>query len=246
MFQAIVYHLIENPEKCMSLQEKRMFVSRKRFTSHLKTLQKHGYTFLTLKEAEERLLEEVASSSKEVLITFDDGYVNTVDVAMPILKREGIPATMAICGSYLLPETRKNIDMHIDKNFADVEGIKKWIDNGNSILAHTYSHFKLTRLTLDKCEQEVILDLKTIKKYLDIKPEGIVYPYGSVNDEVISVIKRYFKYAFATNIGKEISKNNKYCLKRICVESNCSDEKLIEMLYLNGNGDKNENSNVLA
>lgn len=230
MFQTIVYHVIGRPTSEMNLQEQRMFVSEERFVSHLRTLRENGYIFLNLKEAEKRLEGRIESHSKELLITFDDGYLNTVDVAMPILKKEKVSATLAICGSYLLPETRENYEMHVDKNFASVKKLKQWINNGNYILAHTYSHFKLTHLTLDKCEKEIVSDLKSIEKHLGIVPQGIAYPYGSINEKVISIIKKYFQYGFATDMGKATSWENRYCLKRVSVESDCTDEKLLEML----------------
>lgn len=233
IFQTLVYHLIgEAPEK-MDFQGRRMFVSQEKFASHLKMLKKMGYTFLTLEEAEKRLKSKTKQREKELLITFDDGYQNTINVAMPILKQEKIPAVMSVCGSYVLEETRKNIEMHVDKNFAGVEDIKKWIKNGNDILAHTYSHLKLSRLELSECEKEINLDLVSLKKNLDIRPNGIVYPYGSVNENVISSVRKYFEYGFSTDMGKITSWNNRYCLKRICVESDCENEKLVEMLKQN-------------
>ena len=48
-----------------------------------------------------RLLREGRLPSRSVAVTFDDGYADNVQVALPILREEGIPATFFIATSYL-------------------------------------------------------------------------------------------------------------------------------------------------
>lgn len=249
MFQTIVYHLIGEPHPALSMQEKRMFVSDINFEQHINYFKDKGYSFLSLNEAEERLKNNCIGNDKELLITFDDGYCNTIDVAMPILKRANVSAVMSICGSYIYPETRVNIQMHADKKFADISKIHQWIDNGNSVLAHTYSHFKLTHLSSDECEYEISHDYEILEKALNINLRGIVYPYGSVNEQVISVVRKYYEYGFATDEGYSTSWRNRYQLKRICAESNCSATNLMDKLLkdeIEGKGKSYEDSYVLA
>ena len=78
MFKTIVYHLIGIPDSYLNLQQKRMFVSPERFTEHIIALLNGGYRFITLEEAEKQLTGESKSSDKDILITFDDGYINTL------------------------------------------------------------------------------------------------------------------------------------------------------------------------
>ena len=162
------------------------------------------------------------------MITFDDGYCNTVDVVIPILQKKRIPAVMSVCGSYLFPETRINIEMHADKNFADVSKIKQWIACGNSILAHTYSHYKLTHLSAKDCIYEIEKDYELLKKVFGTAPQGIAYPYGSVNEQVIAIAQKFYQYGFATDMGCKTSWKNRYRIKRICAENNCSAKELFE------------------
>ena len=230
MFKTIVYHLIGNPKPELTFQQKRMYVNCNNFETHIVTLKNMGYRFITLDEAEKELLYDADSNNKEILITYDDGYTNTIEVALPILKKHNVPAAMSVCGSYLYPETRDNINMHADKNFAGVEGVKLWINAGNSILAHTYSHFKLTHLSEAAYKKEIEKDYLILQKEFGSAPNGIAYPYGSINDDIISVVSKYYQYGFATNMGFSTSWENRYRLKRICAESNCSVEELLKLI----------------
>lgn len=230
MFNTIVYHLIGTPSNSIGIKGQKMFVSVERFINQLEFLQSNGWRFISLEDAEQKLKGILPSSSKELLITFDDGYLNTITTALPILTQFGIPAAMSICGSYLLPDTRKNIDMHYDKAFAEIEMIKKWTDHGNAVLAHSYSHFKLTHLSKEDCFFEIEEDYQAIRKNCGIIPRGIAYPYGSVNDQVINIVKNYYEYGFATDLGAEISWDNRFHLKRYCIYNNCSNSDLINLI----------------
>ena len=230
MFKTIVYHLIGTPSKSIGIKGRKMFVSIERFIQQLEFLQSNGWVFISLEDAEQKLKGILSSSSKELLLTFDDGYLNTISTALPILAQFNIPAAMSICGSYLLPDTRKNIDIHYDKDFADIEMIIKWIDHGNAILAHSYNHFKLTHLSKEDCVFEIEEDYQAIRKYCGIIPKGIAYPFGSVNDQVINIVKNYYEYGFATNFGAETSWDNRFHLKRCCIDDNCSNSDLINLI----------------
>lgn len=231
MFKTLAYHLIDDRMPRHDLTKSRMYVSERMFEKHLRQLKDAGFRFIDLEEAERQLLMGAESAGQNVLLTFDDGYQNTIEKALPILERNQVPATISVCGSYIDPRTRVNIGMHADKRFADENQMRKWLDAGNTILAHTYSHFKLTRISEAECEMELTKDLEAIQSFFHIRPRGVVYPYGSVNEQVIEIVRRYFDYGFATDMGMKTSAENRYRLKRICAENDCSAESILEQLY---------------
>ncbi len=70
-----------------------------RFAAQLSWL-KSACNVLPLREAN-RLRVQGKLPRRAVVITFDDGYANNAEVALPLLKQAGLPATFFVCSEYL-------------------------------------------------------------------------------------------------------------------------------------------------
>jgi peptidoglycan/xylan/chitin deacetylase (PgdA/CDA1 family) len=53
-----------------------------------------GHAFVSIDELQEALTRPRASTAKLVVMTFDDGYADTHDVALPLLESHGVPFTL--------------------------------------------------------------------------------------------------------------------------------------------------------
>jgi peptidoglycan/xylan/chitin deacetylase (PgdA/CDA1 family) len=62
-------------------------------------LRSDGFEFVTLDEAIARL-SQGAVGRRFVTLTFDDGYRDNVEHALPILRRHGVPMTMYVCSAF--------------------------------------------------------------------------------------------------------------------------------------------------
>jgi peptidoglycan/xylan/chitin deacetylase (PgdA/CDA1 family) len=70
-----------------------------RFSSQLDLLARH-FTVLPLREAVGRMGAGTLPS-RSVCITFDDGYANNCELALPLLRQRGLPATVFVASGYL-------------------------------------------------------------------------------------------------------------------------------------------------
>ena len=68
--------------------------------STLLDLLRFGFNVLPLREAVERLRAGTLPA-RSICITFDDGYANNCDVAMPLLVQKGLPATVFVAPGFL-------------------------------------------------------------------------------------------------------------------------------------------------
>jgi len=211
MLKVLMYHYVHDEI------EHPMCVYEKEFFKQIQYLKSEGYHFVTLKELHE-LENNQGKYDKSVMITFDDGYYNTLEKAMPILNKFEAKAVMSICSSYIKAETCPKETIHLNQHFAVVEEIEKlWLANGHEVAAHTYSHPKLTRIDQSEYSLEIMKDKEILESEFGFPFEAFFYPFGSYNDTVECMIRKYYRFAFLTDSGNAFSSENHYRIHRIQV-----------------------------
>ena len=119
-----------------------------------------------------------------VTLSYDDGYRNWYDKALPLHSKYNMPGTFNIIG---------------DKLFLDEEVYmipsQVWVahDLGLEIASHTQSHPFLTEKSVDEIHYEFAESIDTIESILG---EGVVstvaIPYSDYNEEIREIAMQYF------------------------------------------------------
>ena len=91
----LIYHRVLSDEDALN----RWDPTAAQFEAQMRLL-RNAFTPLPLSEAVDRLVTR-SLPSRAVCVTFDDGYADNVDVALPILMRHSVPATFFIATGYL-------------------------------------------------------------------------------------------------------------------------------------------------
>jgi len=144
-------------------------------------------------------LETLATTTdpfqKRVAVTFDDGFRNVFENALPILDEFGVPATLFVCPAYLddenaeqlrcrhgLPQSAHDVAMTSDQLREVAETDQYSVGN------HTLSHPNLTELS-DRAavESEVAGGRERLESLLDTSVDSFSYPYGAYNDLIADV-----------------------------------------------------------
>src|SRR5882672_10181139 len=90
------YHrVVEDFDAEARVEMPSMLTSRVMFERHLECLGR-SFTFVSLDEIGDRLLNGLPFDRPVAAITFDDGYQDVYELALPILERKGIPAAMFV------------------------------------------------------------------------------------------------------------------------------------------------------
>lgn len=90
------YHrIVEDFDAEAKVEMPSMLTSVGMFEQHLECLAR-GFRFVSLDEIGDRLLNGLPFHEPVVAITFDDGYQDVYELALPILERKGIPAAMFV------------------------------------------------------------------------------------------------------------------------------------------------------
>ena len=172
----LMYHQVEaRPAKGTPLRG--LVVSPQSFTSQMAWIKRLGYQGLSMPNLMPYLLGE--KTGKVVGITFDDGYVNNLDNALPVLQKYGFSATCYIVsnqpgGSNVWDHakgiTPKPLKTHAHK--------REWIAGGQDIGAHTCSHADLTKLSAEQALQEIAGCKQQLEDAVGRVVEHFCYPYG--------------------------------------------------------------------
>ncbi len=81
---------------------------------HIRGLRKDGWTIVSLSELLSSRNRPAALPARVAVLTFDDGYRSFLDNVLPILRAEGVKATLAVC------------DALIDNPPADIARLMSW------------------------------------------------------------------------------------------------------------------------
>lgn len=176
------------------------------FAAQMDYLVKHSYHSLTLEEFTKIVLRHIAPPEKPILITFDDGYKDAYTQAYPILKERGLKAVNFVITGFVG-----------GPHYLSWGEIKEMADSGTfEFGSHTVNHLDLRRLSPDRLKEELQLSKQDLEKHLNKPIVWLAYPYGFVNDIVVTAAKDA-KYigAWGTSDGTFESDEQEYALPRV-------------------------------
>ena len=112
-------------------------------------------------------------------ITFDDGYVNVLEAALPVLLRHGFTASMFIISGRLggLNEWDEGPRWPL----MTASQVGELAAAGMEIGSHSATHRRLAGVDPDQLEAEVSGSRSSLADLLGIPIRGIAYPYGSMD-----------------------------------------------------------------
>lgn len=159
-------------------------ISGEYFEKQMKWLSAHHYKTITMEEFYDWKKGKIKLPRKSVLITFDDGWKNTYENALPIMEKYHIKSNVFVVWKYYENCTLKGENTYVNKK--DIQDIKK---NHKSlkILSHSYdlhNHEDATSKNYTKYSN----DIKMVKKF-DKSIKYYAYPFGIHNKEYEKALK---------------------------------------------------------
>jgi peptidoglycan/xylan/chitin deacetylase (PgdA/CDA1 family) len=136
------------------------------FEAQMKYLSDNNYHPITFADLVENQLIGTPIPDHAVVLTFDDGWKNQYEYALPILEKYNFTATFFIITN--------SIDA---KSYMSVNELKDLYSKGFEIASHTKSHPKLTLLDDAKLSLELEGSKKVLEEKIGIVVKTIAYPY---------------------------------------------------------------------
>lgn len=160
------------------------------FEQQLRQLLKRGFRGATTSD-----LLGGAGNRRLLHVTFDDGF-RSVDNAVPILERLGVPATIFVCtdlaaaGQPLRVAELEGVTSIEERATLTWDRLRAITEGGLiGVGSHTQSHAHLTRLTHEELARELGGSKERIEAELRRPCDVIAYPYGEHDARVREAVR---------------------------------------------------------
>jgi peptidoglycan/xylan/chitin deacetylase (PgdA/CDA1 family) len=191
----LMYHSVSNSTE----DPYRITVSPYRLDRQLRWLGDRGLSGVSVGE----LLRARAAGRGAGLVglTFDDGYADFVDTALPLLRRHGCTATVFVLPGRLGGDNAWD-ELGPRRPLLSAAGIRKAATEGMEIGSHGLLHTDLTDADDATLERETRHSRNLLADITGTPPKGFCYPYGTVDSRVVESVRAAgYGYACAIDPG---------------------------------------------
>ncbi len=132
-------------------------------------------------------LLRLPDSADAVALTFDDGFANFVEEAIPRLREYSLPVTLFVVAGHVGGDNAwgGRPDPRVPTlPLLDWSTLGRLAGQGVRLGAHTRTHPHLTAVPGAQLEDELAGAKEDIRRETGQRPEEFAYPYGDVNPEV--------------------------------------------------------------
>lgn len=142
------------------------------FAAQVAFLQRHG-RFVGADEAVALLSSGEIARERHFLVTFDDGYADTVEVALPVLRAAGVPAILFLVGDWLDAPPENPSGPYAGRALVD-----DWLAAGMEIGSHSASHARIATLDDAGAEREIAGSRTALEAALGRPIRHFACPWG--------------------------------------------------------------------
>lgn len=220
----LMYHEIADAAATPS----RLAVSPEDFAEQLGYLREAGFNAVTAGDLAAVLAGEGELPAKPVVLTFDDGYGDFYDNALPLMKQHGFNGTLFMTTGWAgLSDERKR--MLSWPELAEVA------EAGIEVGGHTVQHPQLDQLPPERLHEELYASKAAIEDKLSVPVPGLAYPFGYSSARVRRVARDVgYSYAYSVNNYLTRSANDHFALPRLTAQRSTTIDQFRTMV--NGHG----------
>ena len=152
----------------------------------------------SLDDAVEALSRAIEPAIHPAVVTFDDGTVDIVDVALPILVRHGVPATIYVATRFV--EDRE--DFPYGGTPLTWAALAEAVSTGLvTVGSHTHSHAVMDKLAPAEAEDELRRSRRLIEDRLQVSADHFAYPKGVSDPTAEAAVRRHYRTAALADMG---------------------------------------------
>jgi peptidoglycan/xylan/chitin deacetylase (PgdA/CDA1 family) len=167
---------------------KLLYVSPDSFERQLWTLRRLGLRGVCTSEGMARLNN--GTSRGCVVLTFDDGYADTLTTAAPLIKRYGFGATCYVVSGALGTYNRWDAEyLRERKPVMSRDQLDQWLAAGMEVGSHSISHQRLHELPREIARYEIAESRTALRNVLGVSIEHFAYPFGHFTADIVELVR---------------------------------------------------------
>lgn len=188
-----------------------------KFKQQMTWLKRAGYQVIGLQDYINCRLQNRLPPKRAVIITIDDGYADSWNLACPVLRQYDFPATLfAVSQSVGKKNTWAEQDGLADRLMLTWPALRELQANGIDIGAHTRTHPILPEIPPNRALEEITGSLQELEQGLGKPIHLFSYPYGKHNPQIQALVEQAgFQAACSTDEGKNSLATSLYRLHRV-------------------------------
>jgi len=211
----LMYHQIDQPPK-RGTSLRGLIVAPQSFARQMAFLKLMGFKGLSMQDLMPYLCGE--KQGKVVGLTFDDGFQNNVQNALPVLQKHGFTATCYGVSSMMGGTNSWDRGKVEEKPLMTFTDWQAWRDAGMDVGSHTRTHAKLTELTPEQARAQIAVSKQELEQALGCAVNHFCYPYGWFTAEHRDMVKQAgYLTATTTQRGRVQAGADVFTLQRIMV-----------------------------
>jgi peptidoglycan/xylan/chitin deacetylase (PgdA/CDA1 family) len=217
MIKVLMYHRIVDDRRVSEKHWTAVHVQD--FRRQLELLDQWGFTPITFRDYRLFLEGRLDLPKKPIILSFDDGYLDTYELALPVMLDMGFKAVIFVLGE---KKIKSNYwDRHLEIPDAPLmvgRQIVELHEAGFEIGSHSLTHPKLPELAEDELWEQVCRSRILLEILLDSPVHTFSYPYGLLNPAVKEAVKNAgYRFACAVGSGPAVFGDDHFEIRRITV-----------------------------
>jgi peptidoglycan/xylan/chitin deacetylase (PgdA/CDA1 family) len=197
------------------------------FAEQMTLLSELGYVPVSLEAVRDHYLGGTTLPPGAVLITFDDGYRDNLENALPVLRTHGYPAVLFVPIGFLddgrpLPHEELLVTLGVRNPTLSWGELAELEAGGVRVESHGIGHWPLTALEPAEAAREIAVSKLRLEERLGREVEAFAFVKGSQADyrpEHASLVQQAgYKLAFTSVSGANGPGSDRFRLRRYNVE----------------------------
>lgn len=198
----------------------KLYVTAEQFERQCWLLARLRIRGVTLSEGLKQL--QAGDAHRCVVLSFDDGYLDNLSHAAPIMKQYGFQATCYVVAGRLGEHNTWDADkLQVKKPLMNPVQLGTWLAEGHEIGSHTMTHPQLHLLPRAAASFEITHSKHRLEELTGRAIEHFCYPYGDYTSETVELVRAAgYRSAVTTQRGLANNSHDPLRLPRVSINGN--------------------------